>query len=132
MSYNLDKQRRMLNGLIPPLLMECTKEKADDRLAPTAGSGSSGIEAAVGIAADAVVGEFIDKCRHLLPEPAPEVVGKLVEQLRGYDTHLRVCMGWTMRASELEVSSGMQEAQLADLKAAESFLANVKVSDRPA
>jgi hypothetical protein len=66
----------------------------------------------------------IDKCRHLLPEPAPEVVGKLVEQLRGYDKHLRVCMGWTMRASELEVSSGMQEAQLADLKAAESFLAN--------
>lgn len=68
----------------------------------------------------------IDKCRHLLPEPAPEVVGQLVEQLRGYDKHLRVCMGWTMRASELEVSSGMQEAQLADLKAAESFLANDK------
>lgn len=69
----------------------------------------------------------IDKCRHLLPEPAPEVVGKLVEQLRGYDKHLRVCMGWTMRASELEVSSGMQEAQLADLKAAESFLANASI-----
>jgi hypothetical protein len=66
----------------------------------------------------------IDKFRHSLPEPAPEVVGELVEQLRGYDKHLRVCMGWTMRASELEVSSGMQEAQLADLKAAESFLAN--------
>jgi hypothetical protein len=55
---------------------------------------------------------------------------KLVEQLRGYDKHLRVCMGWTMRASELEVSGGMQEAQLADLKAAESFLANAAVDAR--
>jgi hypothetical protein len=64
----------------------------------------------------------MDYCRHLLPEPAPEVVGKLIEQLRGYDKHLRVCMGWTMRASELEVSYGMQEAQLADLKAAKDFL----------
>jgi hypothetical protein len=66
----------------------------------------------------------MDQCRHLLPDPAPEVVGELIEQLRGYDKHLRICMGWTMRASELEVSFGMQEAQLADLKAAESFLAN--------
>lgn len=66
----------------------------------------------------------IDKCRHLLPAPAPEVVGKLVEQLRGYDKHLRRCMGWTMRASELEVSSGMHDAQKFDLNAAESFLAN--------
>lgn len=66
----------------------------------------------------------IDKCRHLLPEPAPEVVGKLVEQLRGYDKHLRVCMGWTMRASELEVSSGMQEAQKADWKSARDFLSS--------
>ena len=64
----------------------------------------------------------IDKCRHLLPDPGPEVVGQLVEQLRGYDSHLRKCMGWTMRASELEVSGGMQETQLSDLKAAEVFL----------
>jgi hypothetical protein len=73
----------------------------------------------------------IDKCRHLLPEPAPEVVGKLIEQLRGYDKHLRVCMGWTMRASELEVSSGMRESQLNDLKAAEIFLANDQGEAQP-
>lgn len=66
----------------------------------------------------------IDTSRHLLPEPAPEVVGQLIEQLRGYDKHLRVCMGWTQRASELEVSSGMRNAQLSDLKKAESFLPN--------
>ena len=64
----------------------------------------------------------IDKCRHLLPDP--EVVGKLVDQLRGYDKHLRKCMGWTLRAAELEVLSGMQEAQKEDLKNAEDFLAN--------
>ena len=63
-----------------------------------------------------------DKCRHLLPEPGPEVVGELVQKLREYDKHLRRLMGWTMRASELEVSSGMQEAQIHDLECAEIFL----------
>jgi hypothetical protein len=53
-----------------------------------------------------------------------EFAAKIEARLAEADKHLRVCMGWIIRASELEVSSGMQEAQLADLKAAESFLAN--------
>ena len=53
-----------------------------------------------------------------------EFAAKIEARLAETDKHLRVCMGWTIRASELEVSSGMQEAQLADLKGAESFLAN--------
>jgi hypothetical protein len=64
----------------------------------------------------------IDRARHLLPEPGPQVVGELLQELRAYDKHLRVCMGWTQRASELEVSSGMQEAQLDDLASAREFL----------
>ena len=64
----------------------------------------------------------IDKCRYLLPDPGPEVVGELVQKLREYDKHLRRLMGWTMRATELEVSSGMQEAQIHDLECAEVFL----------
>ncbi len=64
----------------------------------------------------------IEHARHLLPEPGPQVVGELLEQIRQYDKHLRVCMGWTQRASELEVSSGMQQAQVADLSAAQTFL----------
>jgi hypothetical protein len=57
--------------------------------------------------------------RHLA-EFAANIEARLVEA----DKHLRKCMGWTLRASELEVSSGMQQAQLEDLGAAESFLAN--------
>jgi len=48
----------------------------------------------------------------------------LAEQLRGYDKHLRDCVRWTTRATELELSDEMRQAQLADLKAAESFLLN--------
>lgn len=68
----------------------------------------------------------------LSPAPASALLevadrmAMLASQLRGYDKHLRRCMGWTMRAYELEVSSGMQEAQLDDLKEAESFLSNAK------
>ena len=34
----------------------------------------------------------IDKCRHLLPEPAPEVVGKLIEQMREIERKLNAAM----------------------------------------
>jgi hypothetical protein len=41
-----------------------------------------------------------------------EFAAKIEARLAETDKHLRVCMGWTVRASELEVSSGMQEASL--------------------
>lgn len=63
--------------------------------------------------------------RHLA-EFAAKIESRLVEA----DKHLRKCMGWTLRASELEVSSGMQEAQLEDLGAAESFLANSQINKK--